>query len=61
MSAPMTIFDTMLPILFLALAAMVMLMSGVFSRRDHSFAITGAAIVLFAITARLMFAAPDGT
>ena len=42
MSAPMTIFDTMLPILFLALAAMVMLMSGVFSRRDHSFAITGA-------------------
>lgn len=61
MSAPMTIFDTMLPILFLALAAMVMLVSGVFSRRDHSFAITGAAIVLFAITARLMFAAPDGT
>lgn len=56
----MTMFSTMLPILFLAITGMIMLMSGVFTARDHSFAITATAIVILAITARLIFAAPDG-
>jgi NADH-quinone oxidoreductase subunit N len=60
MSASMTMFSTMLPILFLAITGMIMLMSGVFTARDHSFAITATAIVILAITARLIFAAPDG-
>ncbi|MGC9268853.1 NADH-quinone oxidoreductase subunit NuoN [Acidiphilium sp.] len=60
MSAAMIMFNTMLPLLFLAIAGMIMLMSGVFTARDHSFAITGSAIVILAITARLIFAAPDG-
>jgi NADH-quinone oxidoreductase subunit N len=60
MSASMTMFSTMLPVLFLAITGMIMLMSGVFTARDHSFAITATAIVILAITARLIFAAPDG-
>ncbi|HEX7391127.1 MAG TPA: NADH-quinone oxidoreductase subunit NuoN, partial [Acidiphilium sp.] len=56
----MTILYSVLPVLFLAVAGMVLLMFGVFSRRDHTFSITGAAVVALAITARLIFAAPDG-
>ena len=54
-------FHTMLPVLVLAISGMVMLMAGVFTARDHSFAITAAAIVMLAIAGRLLFAAPDGT
>ncbi|MCF3947064.1 NADH-quinone oxidoreductase subunit NuoN [Acidiphilium iwatense] len=56
----MAMLYTTLPVLFLAIAGMVMLMFGVFARRDHTFAITAASIVALAITARLIFAAPDG-
>lgn len=56
----MIMLYTMLPILVLAISGMIMLMAGVFTRRDHTFAITAAAIVVLAITARLLFAAPDG-
>ncbi|MDD2876737.1 MAG: NADH-quinone oxidoreductase subunit NuoN [Acidiphilium sp.] len=56
----MTMFYTMLPILCLAVSGMAMLLYGVFTTRDHTFAITGTAIVVLAITGRLIFAAPDG-
>jgi NADH-quinone oxidoreductase subunit N len=57
----MSTFYTVLPILFLAIAGMIMLMFGVFTKRDHSFAVTAASIVVLAIAARLLVAAPGGT
>lgn len=57
----MSTFYTVLPILFLAVAGIVMLMAGVFARRDHSFAITAVTGVVLAIAARLLVAAPTGT
>lgn len=56
----MSMFYTVMPVLFPSIAGMVMLMSGVFTRRDHTFAITATAIVVLAITGRLLLAAPDG-
>lgn len=53
-------FYTILPVLCTSIAGMIMLMSGVFAKRDHTFAITATAIVVLAITARLLVAAPSG-
>jgi NADH-quinone oxidoreductase subunit N len=60
MTSSMTIFYTMVPLVFLGVAGMGLLMFGVFARRDHTFASTAAAVLACIITARLLFAAPDG-
>ncbi len=53
-------FSLALPIVAIAASALVMLLAGILSKRDHAFAITGAAIFVFAIVGRLVFVAPTG-
>jgi NADH-quinone oxidoreductase subunit N len=60
MSHSMTMFYTMMPLIFLGVTGMGLLMFGVLARRDHTFASTAAAILAFVIAARLLFAAPEG-
>jgi NADH-quinone oxidoreductase subunit N len=60
MSMEMMIFYSMIPLVFLGITGMGLLIFGVSARRDHTFASTSAAIVAFIITARLLFAGPNG-
>jgi NADH-quinone oxidoreductase subunit N len=60
MSAGSGVIMSVLPMLFIGLGGLVMLLAGVLARRDHSFAITAAAIIVLALAGRLVFVAPDG-
>ncbi|MGC8531348.1 MAG: NADH-quinone oxidoreductase subunit NuoN [Acidiphilium sp.] len=60
MSAGSGVIMSVLPVLFIGLGGLVMLLAGVLARRDHSFAITAAAIIVLALAGRLVFVAPDG-
>ena len=51
---------SVLPILFIGIGGVVMLLAGVLARRDHSFAITVAAMIVLALAGRLIFVAPNG-